>query len=81
MSATKEITMETCYDYLGCEKTNCVMYGKTDGMPCWEVEGTVCNSLGFKLMKDEMEGETIKEYLCHISGCIYYKFANTAKTV
>jgi hypothetical protein len=38
------------------------MYGKTDGKPCWEVEGTLCNSLGFELMKDEMEGETIKEY-------------------
>lgn len=62
---------EACYEYLGCDKTNCVMYGRKDKQ-CWEVEGTLCNHKGIELLKSKLKA-TKKEIICARSGCIYYK--------
>ena len=34
--------MEYCYKFLGCDKADCVMYGRKDGTNCWETKGTLC---------------------------------------
>ena len=65
--------METCYEYLGCQKHDCVMFQMKDKTPCWKVDGTLCNHLGIEAVKDEIEGD--KEKVCEISGCIYYQNA------
>ncbi len=64
--------METCYDYLGCTKSDCIMF-KTKDTPCWKVDGTLCNHFGIQAVRDEVEGE--KEKVCQLSGCIYYQTA------
>jgi len=56
--------MEKCYEYLGCDKHDCIMYGKSD-TKCWEVEGTLCNHPGIELMK--------KAKIDKCAYCIYYK--------
>lgn len=68
--------MERCYDYLGCDKDNCVMRGLND-KPCWEVEGTLCNHLGIQIVRG---GITVskKEESCVLCGCLYYKAAKKA---
>lgn len=67
--------MEECYEYLGCDKKDCVMYGRKDGTRCWEAEGTLCNHIGVKLAMEERTGK--KEDACAESGCIYYQMAKT----
>ncbi len=65
--------MEVCYEYLGCSKTDCIMHGRKDGVPCWEVENTLCNHHGIELVRRKTEGR--KEDACRRAGCIYYKVA------
>ncbi len=65
--------MEACYEYLGCNKEECIMHRRKDNKPCWEVEGTLCNHQGIQLMRDKLDGK--KEDACIRSGCIYYKAA------
>jgi len=67
--------MEECYEYLGCDKEDCVMHG-LKGKKCWEVEGTLCNHLGIKLIRDKY---TKTEESCARSGCIYYKYCKSMK--
>lgn len=57
--------MERCYEYLGCNQTDCVMYGRDDDVKCWEMEGTLCNHPGFELI-----AKTNKDKCTY---CIYYK--------
>ena len=56
--------MEKCYEYLGCDKYDCVMYGKSD-VNCWEVEGTLCNHPGMELMEKAKINKCVY--------CVYYK--------
>lgn len=36
--------METCYEYFGCNKTDCVMFTKDKGIiNCWDFKDTLCN--------------------------------------
>ena len=64
--------MEACYEYLGCGKKDCVLFGRKDKL-CWEVEGTLCNHRGIQIMREKLAGK--KEDACARSGCIYYKAA------
>jgi len=57
--------MERCYEYLGCTKKDCVMYGREDNSKCWEVEETQCCNPGLENMKEH------GKYKCKY--CIYYK--------
>ena len=57
--------MEKCYEYLGCDKYDCVMHGSSDDIECWEVEGTLCNHQGLELIKN------IDKEKC--AYCIYYE--------
>ncbi len=57
--------MQRCYEYLGCEKFDCVMYGRKEGPPCWEVEGTLCNHPALELI------QKMNKDKCEF--CIYYK--------
>jgi hypothetical protein len=57
--------MEKCYEYLGCSKTNCVMYGCKDNVACWDVEGTLCNNPGMEVLA------TSNKDKCRY--CIYYE--------
>jgi len=66
--------METCYEYLGCGEVDCPVYGRNDIFRCWEVEGTLCNHRGIRLVRDKLNGP--KEEACIRSGCIYYKAMN-----
>ena len=34
--------MEKCYDYFGCDKTECIMFQNEDNKPCWDIERTLC---------------------------------------
>ena len=65
--------MESCYEYLGCAKKECIMYRQKDTTHCWEVEGTLCNHRGIQIMREKLAGT--KEDACDRSGCIYYKAA------
>jgi len=65
--------METCHEYLRCDKQDCIMYGREDNKRCWETEGTLCNHKGIQIMRNKLEGT--KETACAGSGCIYYKAA------
>jgi len=56
--------MEKCYEYLGCDKKDCVMYGNKNEVKCWEVPGTLCNHPGMELI--EKKGKDKCKY------CIYY---------
>lgn len=67
--------MEACYEYLGCDQKDCIMYGRKNGNHCWEVDGTLCNHLGIQLLRDKLDGDKINA--CARIGCIYYK-ANAA---
>jgi hypothetical protein len=63
--------MEPCYEYLGCDKKDCIMHGRKDTNSCWEVEGTLCNHTCIKIVRDKIAGK--KEDACNCFGCIYYK--------
>ena len=65
--------MEACYDYLGCGKEGCIMYGRKDKEHCWKVERTLCNHHGIQLVREHPDGT--KEAVCVRSGCIYFKYA------
>ena len=67
--------MESCYEYLGCDKKDCIMYKEKSDQRCWEVEGTLCNHPGIQFMREELEGKK-KEHSCINSACIYYKAAH-----
>ena len=45
--------MEPCYEYLGCDKKDCIMHGRKKTKLCWEVEGTswVIQAKDFKKLK------------------------------
>jgi len=79
VSNQKEKTMEPCYEYLGCDKRDCIMHGRKDTNRCWEVEGTLCNHPGIQIMRDKLAGK--KENACNGSGCIYYKAAKDRNIV
>ena len=64
--------MEACYEYLGCRKVNCTIYGKNDNRHCWEVENTLCNHIGIQITREWLSGIK-KEIACIESECIYYK--------
>jgi len=71
--------MEACYDYLGCDKQDCIMRGRKDNKTCWEVEGTLCNHDGIQVMMDKLGGK--KENTCARIGCIYYKATHVSVPV
>lgn len=64
--------MEACYEYLGCDKKDCIMYARRDNKPCWEVEGTLCNYDGIASAREKHAHEK-KEVACAASACIYYE--------
>ena len=66
--------MEACYEYLGCGKQDCIMFGRKDNKRCWEVEGTLCNYEGIQIVREKLVGKT-KEEACALSNCIYYEAA------
>jgi len=67
--------MEKCYEYLGCRKYNCIRHGIKDNRQCWEVEGTMCNSHSFELIRKRINGP--KKEACLRSSCIYFKAAKS----
>ena len=64
--------MEKCYEFLFCEKTDCIRRGIEDRQ-CWEIEGTACYEHGgiFEnyLALTEQKIEACKR-------CAYYKIYN-----
>jgi hypothetical protein len=66
--------MEKCYEYLGCNKTDCVMFETAD-RNCWEVEGTLCHQPAVETLRKAKCGN--KAVACAL--CIYYKAANQVK--
>lgn len=62
--------MEKCYEYLGCENHNCIMF-ETDICYCWEVEGTLCAHAGISILQEKYPDKTKKE-ICEISQCVYF---------
>ncbi len=64
--------MEACYEYLGCDKQDCIMHGRKDNENCWEVEGTLCNHPGIQAVREKLAGKK-KEDACARSACIYYQ--------
>lgn len=71
--------METCFEYLGCQNRDCVMYGIGRPVMCWQVEGTLCNHHGIEIMRG-LHGDN-KEAACARSSCIYYRFAKAGETI
>jgi len=67
------LSHKTCWVYLGCPMRNCIMRQQKDNIPCWEVEGTLCNHSSIQLAKEQVAGT--KEDACIHSRCIYYKVA------
>ncbi len=65
--------MEACYEYLGCDKQECIMHGQKGNNNCWEVDGTLCNHEGIEIVRSKHGGQ--KENACARSNCIYYKAA------
>ena len=57
--------MEKCYEYFGCNKKDCVMYKNKDKTKCWDVQGTLCNHPGMKIMDKNK-----------CKCCIYYEAIN-----
>lgn len=72
----QEKVMEKCYEYLGCDKSTCIMHQVDDNTPCWKVEGTQCNHRLIEQVRERFPGT--KEELCAFCGCIYYKEAHEA---
>jgi hypothetical protein len=68
--------MESCYEYLGCDKKDCIMHARTDTTRCWEIDGTSCNHFGIQMVRNSMPGK--KEAACIRVGCIYYKAAKAS---
>jgi len=63
--------MEKCYEYFNCSHTECRAH--TDGVICWETEGTLCNSAhtaGFQISLKEIGSDSSK-----CNHCIYKKNA------
>jgi hypothetical protein len=79
-SWAKETDMETCHEYLGCDKYDCVMHGRRDNDYCWEVEDTLCNHHGIEIVRGKL-GAGKKVDACILSGCIYYTFAKARSQV
>lgn len=65
--------MEPCYEFLGCNKVDCIMHGREDDTACWEVEGTLCSNSAILLARETLDGK--KEDICAHCGCIYYTAA------
>ncbi|RRJ84105.1 hypothetical protein [Aestuariirhabdus litorea] len=63
--------MESCREYFCCRRTNCVMYQREDGVNCWEMEGTLCNSPALQ----QIEEDTHKDKEAKCDYCIYYRQA------
>jgi len=61
--------MEACYEYLGCKKTECVMFKMPPGTKCWEVEGTLCSNDCLEAV--ERGAFATDKRKCKY--CIYYK--------
>jgi hypothetical protein len=68
--------MESCHDYLGCNRHDCVMQHTASTLPCWRVAGTRCNHHGIDIARHRY-GED-KETACRLAACIYYRVANPA---
>ena len=60
--------MEQCYEYLGCQKEDCIMRQRLDNKQCWEVEGTLCSAHAIEIMQKH-RGKKIDVCI----DCIYYK--------
>jgi hypothetical protein len=73
VSNQKEKNMEPCYEYLACDKKDCIMHGRKETKHCWEVEGTLYNHSGIQIVRDKLAGK--KKDACNHSGCIFYKVA------
>jgi two-component system, sensor histidine kinase and response regulator len=69
---TSFLFREKCYEYLGCDKQDCIMHGRKDDIRCWELDGTLCNYRGIQVVRAELNGKR-KEDSCARSGCIYYE--------
>ena len=65
--------METCYEYLGCDKEDCIMHGRKDNKRCWEVDETLCCNPVALLAREKLGGK--KEDSCARSACVYYTAA------
>lgn len=71
--------MEGCFEYLGCNKRDCIMNTAGITTPCWQVESTDCNHSGIAHARRIMGGN--KEAACAMSGCIYYKMRKPCETL
>ncbi len=63
--------MEECYKYFRCKKKNCIMYGLSEDIKCWETDGTLCNDPGQEII--------VKHELDKCLYCSYYKKALNLK--
>lgn len=71
--AAKGISVEACWEYFDCAKTQCIAHGRKD-IRCWETEGTLCNNCAVEV---RMSVEKLsKAEACARSKCIYYEVAN-----
>ena len=65
----REPVLEPCWEYFHCEKDACTMFGRT-AVPCWTVEGTLCNNLTRAHCRPAA-GNTSKREACERCHCIY----------
>ena len=61
--------MEACHEYQACEQTECVMLGRTDGVACWEVGGTLCSCAAMLTLEVPAQAEGTTK----CSFCVYYR--------
>jgi len=50
------------------------MLKQSDGIQCWEAEGTLCNYSALSMIREE-NTELSKEEACANANCIYYNHA------
>jgi hypothetical protein len=65
--------LDTCWEYFHCIKDQCTMFGRSD-VPCWTVEGTLCNNVAAVFCRSDA-GAGSKKEACARSRCIYFEAA------
>ena len=67
--------MEKCYEYFGCQLTECIMQTNNITTPCWDTQGTLCNYSPLEVVLEE-NPNLRKQAACEIAGCLYYQRMN-----
>jgi len=69
--------METCYEFLDCDKIDCIKR-TIDDLQCWEIEDTSCHA--HSNLSVQLQA-LVKNKVDACSSCNYYKiYHNAAET-